>query len=205
MFSASEIDDKRNFFQYLLQNGPFIIEELIVQGQELAVMHSTCINSLRVVTFFNGEDVKIIGVTWRIGVGTAVMDNAGAGGIYAGVDPNTGIVQTDARNYKGNHYLFHPDSGVQIVGFRLPKWEEALAMIKEMVTLLSGTTLISWDIAYGEKGWCMVEANENGDWSILQSNKQEGKKEELFLLMDSYFKNKNYEHIYAKRKRTHIC
>lgn len=35
----------------------------------------------------------------------------------------------------------------------------------------------------------MVEANENGDWSIIQSNKQEGKKAELHSYMDRYFKN----------------
>ena len=201
---SSEINAE-SFFSDSLKKGPFIVEELIVQGVELAEMHRECINTLRVVTFVDGSDVKIVGVTWRIGVGAAVMDNAGAGGIYASVDPVTGVVQTCARNYKGDRYLFHPDSGKQIIGFKLPRWEEALKMINEIATFKQGTTLISWDIAYSSKGWCMVEANENGDWSIIQSNRMEGKKDELYLMMDSYFKNKNYEHIHAKRKRTHLC
>lgn len=71
----------------------------------------------------------------------------------------------------------------------MPEWGEALSLIKAMATKVKGTTLIAWDIAYSDKGWLMVEANENGDWSIIQSNKQEGKKAELHSYMDRYFKN----------------
>ena len=34
----------------------------------------------------------------------------------------------------------------------------------------------------------MIEANDNGDWSIIQSNKKIGKKAELYSYMDEYFK-----------------
>lgn len=180
-------DSSQRVFSDLLAHGPFVAEELIAQGEEVARMHSACINSCRVVTFYVNGKVHIIGVTWRIGVGNAVMDNAGSGGIYASVDPRYGFVQTDAINYKGQHFNIHPDSKVPIVGFQLPEWNEALALIKGMATQIEGTTLISWDIAYSDKGWLMVEANENGDWSIIQSNKQIGKKSELFALMDEYF------------------
>lgn len=128
-----------------------------------------------------------MGVTWRIGVGNSVMDNAGSGGIYASVDFEHGFVQTDAVNYIGEHFNIHPDTGVQIVGYRMPRWDEALALIHEMATTMKGTTLVSWDIAYSTKGWLMVEANDNGDWSIIQSNQLVGKKAELYAYMDKYF------------------
>lgn len=146
------------------------------------------VNSLRVVTFVLNEKVNIIGVTWRIGVGGAVMDNAGSGGIYASIDFENGFVQTDAINYKGDHFNVHPDTHVQIIGYKLPQWKEALALIEEMATTVKGTTLISWDIAYSTKGWLMVEANDNGDWSLIQSNKRIGKKNELFSYMDKFNK-----------------
>lgn len=75
--------DKRKFFDEKLSLGCFVVEEVIIQGEEVAKMHSACINSFRVVTFKQKDDVKIIGVTWRIGSGNAVMDNAGAGGMFA--------------------------------------------------------------------------------------------------------------------------
>lgn len=187
IFSTNEINVD-SFVQEMLINGPFIVEELIVQGKEVAIMHPYSVNSLRVVTFVIGEKVHIIGVTWRIGVGNSVMDNAGSGGIYASVDFEYGFVQTDAINYKGDHYNVHPDTKIPIVGYQLPQWDEAVSLIHEMATAVKGTTLVSWDIAYSTKGWLMVEANDNGDWSIIQSNKRIGKKRELFFYMDQYLK-----------------
>ena len=53
------------------------------------------------------------------------IDNAGSGGIFASVDYENGIVQSDAIDFRGNHYNFHPDTNAQIVGFRLPEWQRA--------------------------------------------------------------------------------
>lgn len=181
------------FFREKIEDGGFVVEELIQQGDELAALHPQSINSLRVVTFAINKEVKIIGAALRIGCGNSYTDNAGSGGIYASVDTINGIIQTDAINYKGEHFNFHPNTGAQIVGFKLPKWSEALSFINEIATNIEGTTLISWDIAYSDKGWVMVEANDNGDWSILQSNMKLGLKPILFSYMDEYFINQNYK------------
>ena len=191
-YSTKEIN-LDSFFYESLKKGAFVIEELITQGEELSIMHPQSVNSFRVVTFRIKNTVNILGITWRIGTGNAVMDNAGSGGIYASIEPTLGIVVTDAINYKGQHFNIHPDTSTQIVGYKLPKWNEALSLIDDMATHIDGTTLISWDIAYSDKGWMMIEANDNGDWSIIQSNKKIGKKEELYKYMDIYFKTINYE------------
>ena len=60
--------------------------------------------------------------------------------------------------------------------------------IRQMATYIKGTTLIAWDIAFSTKGWVMVEANENGDWCLIQSNKKIGLKQQLFGYMDEFFK-----------------
>ena len=175
------------FFDESISKGEFVVEELIQQGKELSLIHPYSINSLRVVTFVINRNVKIIGATLRMGCGEAFTDNAGSGGIYASVDFQHGIIQTDAVNYKGEHFNFHPTTDVQIIGLKLPKWLEALDLIEKITTNVEGTTLISWDIAYSNNGWVMVEANDNGDWSILQSNKKEGLKSVLYSSMDEYF------------------
>ena len=168
-----------------------IVEEVIQQGEQLNNLNSHSVNTCRVEAFTMGKDVHIMGATLRMGVGDSIMDNAGSGGIYASVDPETGILQSDAKNYKNQHYIFHPTTGCQILGFQLPDWDKAKKLIQAMATHREGTTLIAWDIAYSEKGWCMVEANDNGDWSIIQSNLQKGKKKELYRLMDKYFTEKS--------------
>lgn len=182
--------NKYDFFENKISKGPFVVEEVIVQGEEVAKMHSGCINSFRVVTFKDNENVKIIGVTWRIGSGNSVMDNAGAGGMFAVVNPEKGFVETPARRYNLEEYYIHPDSGVIIPGFQIPKWDEAKETIKEIALFCLEATMVSWDLCYSNKGWMLVEANENGDWSILQSNKKLGLKPLLYSLMDKYFANK---------------
>ena len=180
--------DKRQFFYDMLKKGAFVVEELIEQGDEMAVVHPSSVNTLRVVTFVIGNKVDIIGGAWRIGVGNAVVDNAGVGGIYANIDFKNGIVETCAVDFKGKHFNIHPDSKVQIVGYKFPEWDKALSLIRRMATKVKGTTLIAWDIAYSKNGWVMVEANDNGAWRVIQSNSSEGKKSLLYSYMDKYLK-----------------
>lgn len=176
-----------DWYDRVCTNHPGVVEELIEQGYEMNQINPHVINSCRIVSFTIGDCVTLIGGALRMGVGDAVTDNAGAGGIYASIDTETGIIQTDAKNYNNKHYKYHPTTGIQIIGFQLPQWDEAKDLIRKMALCYSGTTLISWDIAFSNKGWCMVEANDNGDWSIIQSNQEIGKKAELYSLMDRYF------------------
>lgn len=193
IFKSSDIDAE-DFFKSKLEHGSFVLEELIEQGEETAKMHPNSVNSCRMLTFTTGNDVKLIGSTWRVGSGGAVKDNAGSGGMYAFINPRTGVVETDAINYHGIHFKQHPDTGTTFKGYQLPSWDEAVFLVKRMATFTQGSTLIAWDIAYSKNGWVMVEANENGDWSIIQSNKKRGMKTLLHQLMDDYFKkNKSYQ------------
>lgn len=185
-----------DFFSEKLKSGAFVVEELIIQGAETSVVHPQSVNSFRVVTFTINNTVHILGVTWRIGVKNAVLDNAGSGGIYASIDFQNGIVETEAINYKGEHFNVHPDTGVQILGYKLPEWDNFLSLVNDVATYVQGTTLISWDIAYSNKGWLMVEANDNGTWAIVQSCKKIGKKKELYKHMDTYFKLKKISPIH---------
>lgn len=186
IINSNPTDLKRWFLETAAER-PGIVEELIVQGKEMNKMNPGSINSCRIVSFTIADNVTIIGGALRMGVGESVTDNAGSGGIYASIDTEHGVIQSDAKNYLNQHFKYHPTTGTPIIGFKLPEWDKAVELVRQMSTHLDGTTLISWDIAYGKDGWCMVEANDNGDWSIIQSNLEIGRKDELYALMDKYF------------------
>ena len=187
IFDSQKINPNK-FFREKLACGSFVVEELIEQGKEVACMHPQSVNSCRVLTFTDGQKVRVIGTTWRVGSGDAIKDNAGAGGMYAYINPKTGVVETDAINYYGKHYKHHPDSDIRFEGFQMPQWDEAMETVRQMATNIKGSTLIAWDMAFSTKGWVMVEANENGDWSIIQSNKKIGLKQQLLSYMDEYLR-----------------
>lgn len=48
------------------------------------------------------------------------------------VDTDTGIVYTAGFDESGNRYVTHPNSGVPIVGFQIPRWNEAKSLAIRM-------------------------------------------------------------------------
>lgn len=185
-FVTLKENEKVSFFNDAISHGAFIVEEPIMQGAELSVLHPESINTLRVSTFVLGNDVLINAVVLRIGAGASVVDNAGSGGMYASVDYENGIVQSNARTYLGLEYNIHPDTHVQIIGHKLPDWEQLLDTVRAIAKKQKGSNLIAWDLAWSVNGWVMVEGNAVGSWDVLQSNKQIGLKPMLFARMDKF-------------------
>ena len=179
------------FFNQKIETGPFVVEELIQQGAEMAQLHPASINTLRVVTFRNGDQVDILLALLRIGVGNSVVDNGGAGSVMANVDIELGVVDTKGVNFAGAKYILHPDTKVSILGYQIPQWVEAKDFVTQLAKHIEGTTFISWDIAYCESGWCLVEANDCGAMAGEQMTLKRGLKKELFVLMDKYFSSRS--------------
>lgn len=190
-FITLKEDEIAEFFDDHICRGAFVVEEPINQGEELKVLHPESINTLRISTFVLGDEVLVNAIVLRIGSGSSVVDNAGSGGMYASVDIENGIIQSNARDYKGREYNFHPDTKVQIIGHKLPEWDSLLDTVKSIAKHKEGSNLIAWDLAYSTKGWIMVEGNAVGSWDVLQSNLQKGLKPMLFSRIESYFKLKN--------------
>ena len=176
----------KELFNDFLNSGAFVVEELIEQGEEMASLHRESINTLRVATFKIKDEVVIYGAAVRMGTGNAIVDNAGSGGIFCHVNHDYGFIDTDAKDYLNNVYVYHPDTGVRFIGFDIPQWEEAKALVKEMAKTITDATVISWDLAYSKKGWCMVEANDVGEPNLIQGNGVYNKIT-LYNLIDKYF------------------
>ena len=162
-----------------------VLEELIVQGGEMAVIHPQSVNTLRIPTaVIKGEDgepeVRLFNPTLRMGRNGSLVDNFSAGGISALIDPETGRLCSNGADKKGGRYERHPDSGVRFMGFQIPRWEEARAMVKEAALMVPGNRYCGWDLAFSEKeGWCMVEANCTAQMSGMQLVTRTGRKKEL--------------------------
>jgi hypothetical protein len=159
----------KELFNDFLNNGHFVLEELIEQGEEMASLHRESINTLRVATFKIEDEVVIYGAAVRMGTGNSIVDNAGSGGLFCHVNHEYGFIDTNAKDYS-KEYVYPPDTGVRFIGFDIPKWEEAKRLVTEMIKTIADATGISWDLAYSNKGWCMVEANDVGGPNLIQGN-----------------------------------
>lgn len=178
IFHSEEYTDVPALFAQVMDVGPCVIEELIVQGDELAQLHPNSVNTVRVVSFReNAEKVRIAWCFLRIGMGNSNVDNMHAGGLACMVDPETGVVYSRGRDYMNHLHIFHPDTGVQLVGYQVPEWDKLMELLKEVVNVLPEVRLVGWDFAYSKDGWVLVEGNSHPGFAGAQISEFCGKME----------------------------
>lgn len=168
-------DEVRAAFKALLEAGPCVLEELIDQDPRIAQLHPQSVNTIRYATYLDDEQVHTIACFIKIGRGESVIDNGGAGGFLAAVDETTGKIITPGRTEFDEVIEVHPDTGIPLVGFQIPKWDELLELVKELPTVLPEQKYVGWDLALSEtKGWVLVEGNSGGQFVGPQISKGQG-------------------------------
>ena len=136
---------------------PFIAEEIIKQSDALAKFHPQSVNTLRINTIRCKDSIMIWQCILRYGRSGNVVDNAHFGGCFSVIDDNGYAVA--AGDVKRHKFTEHPDTGVSLVGFKVPDWEQACDLVRHLATKVGGLRYIGWDLAHTDKGWIIVEAN----------------------------------------------
>ena len=161
-----------------------ILEELIVQCQAMARFHPQSVNTIRCVTFLKDGQVHILFTFFRMGRGGSVVDNAGAGGISAAIDPDSGIVcSAGISKTATDSWLFHPDTDEQIIGAHIPLWDQLKSLVSELAQIIPEQPYVGWDLALTDDGWILVEGNNAAQLSCIQSIAQRG----IRPLLSQYF------------------
>lgn len=169
------------------QQQKMVLEELIEQDESLAMLHPSSVNAIR-ATAVKGADGNIhLFHPWiKVGVNGTFVASAALDGFDAEIDPETGIVITDGYQESGNVYSVHPNSGITIKGFQIPKWNELLALVDELMAKLPEYRYIGWDLVLTPKGWCVMEGNYSAEFTFQLINNRGYKKEFEELIGWSY-------------------
>lgn len=156
----------------------FVAEELVVQEQRMAALHPTSVNTLRVMTIRCDDGIEYLPAYVRMGCKGSLVDNAGAGGIFGAVDMQTGRIIA-AADGMGRSCRVHPDTGVELPGYEIPRFDEALALAAELAQVVPDNRYTGWDLALTEDGWIMIEGNAHGQFGCTQIALQEGCMDEI--------------------------
>lgn len=168
------------YFRKNLMSNAYDIEEIISQSAEMAKFHMQSVNTVRVTTWYDKGTVQKVFAVFRMGVGESVVDNAGAGGIIAAVDINTGVVTSPGMREDGKLVcVTHPDTNELILGAQIPKWIELNELIDEVVKVLPDQKWIGWDFALSNNGWVVVEANQSPSFVGIQMCTGKGIREQI--------------------------
>ena len=182
LFDALVRESDANKKKYLRGNeSAVILEELIDQDDDIAVFNRESVNGVRVNTLLKDGEVIIYEPWLKIGRGGNFLTSAVFGTMDAGIDPKTGVVDTHGYTETGEIWEKHPDNGIVIKGFAVPKWDELVEMAKECALKVPFFTYVAWDFALSKKGWCIMEGNYCGDfmWQLYRNRGTKKEFEEL--------------------------
>lgn len=163
--------DPKELYDTLKQNGQLLLEERIKQNIDVDNIYSGSINTIRIVTLNKNDEVSILFRAMRIGNKGKVVDNFNNGGLMAVVEEDGTIVKP-LLDKDNNVYTAHPMTGTQIVGFKIPHFNEVIELCKELARVTPELGLCGWDIAITDKGVDVVEGNEIPGYDIYQSREQ---------------------------------
>lgn len=171
-FNENPIDD---IFQTICALPVGILEGYVDQHPEMKKLSLNSVNTVRVVTIHTNENlpgvkrnkVNFVYAGIRMGYGDGFTDTLDSGGIMAGVNLETGVIETHGYNRENEEFVEHPNTGVTIKGFQIPYFNEIKQLIEEAGGNLPG--YYGWDIAITENGPIIIEANTRSGSDMLQT------------------------------------
>ena len=180
-------EDPKEFYQKLCE-GRYLAEEFVQSYKELAAFHPSSLNTLRVITFRNGDRFEVFGGGLRVGNNGLCVDNAHGGGIFCEIDPESGKIITDGLDEYSNSYVTHPMTGVPFKGMQIPRWKEVVELCKEASKELPCLRVVGWDVAILEDGTLgLIEGNHSPGMNIVQAPAKHGVYERFSSMLLDYY------------------
>lgn len=180
LVNMADQNKPETYFRKLISEGKYLLEERVIQREEMACFNQSSVNTVRCITFKSKNGMLTPYCFMRTGRNGSFVDNGGAGGIIIGIDVASGTLNTDGYDEYGDRYPSHPDTGIVFQGHSLPDWENLLNFCKTAASKVSDISYLSWDLAYTDNGWDVIEINEVGQFIGPQTVTKRGIKQELF-------------------------
>ena len=143
-----------------------IYEEEQIQHPLVAEVYPESLNTLRIINCMMPDgEVVTISALMRFGAGGGYIDNSSQGGVFIGVDLETGRLRRQARRFfdkGGGLFDTHPDTGFHFEGFQVPFFEEAIDVAEKAMHAIP-SPLIGWDVGITEDGPVVIEGNAFAD------------------------------------------
>ena len=161
--------DLQGLYDMLMSKDRLLVKECIEQHKEIDEFAPGCVNTVRVVVLNDENNIcHTICTGIRFGNG-GVTDNFSHDGMVADVDPNTGIIRTNAIDKKGHVYEEHPISHKKFIGFKIPHWDKVHKITTDAMYVQKDVNYVGWDVAICNDKVVLVEGNSAPDLVLVQA------------------------------------
>ena len=151
--------DPEDLYHQCMQSGQYLWEEFFIQHPKMNELYDKSVNTLRIITFFDGSKTHVLESVIKMGNG-GHLDNFGAGGMYSILD-DRGEVLYPAFDGEGDAYPVHPASETPIVGFQVPLFDDVIRLVTKASQRIPQVPYVGWDVAIGPNGPVLIEGNYN--------------------------------------------
>ena len=152
VYKEGEVDKFDGFIGEIPTYQNCVVQEFASQHEQLASLHPSSLNTIRIMTFFHNGETKAISTIIRMGAGGGKIDNASAGGIFVGVDKQ-GNLKNIAYNDYGDVFKQHPTTLEHYEDHHVPGYDKLIKLAETLHDrFLNFTRLISWDFAIDSEG-----------------------------------------------------
>lgn len=156
----------------ILYSGDYLIQERIVQHPKISKLCSTSLNSIRLQTIMT-ETGEVIPFApgLRMGREGATVDNWAKGGIFVGIDLQSGKLYEKGfiKPIYGTSTTYHLDSKIVFKDYEIPFFHDAVSLAIQLHKRMYRCHSIGWDIAITENGPVFIEGNGLWEISLLQA------------------------------------
>jgi hypothetical protein len=145
------------------------ITEFLEQHEYASRIFPHSPNTIRVLTMWDLEKKEpfIPFAGQRFGRPSSVpVDNCSRGGLATPVDVATGelgVAQSGIYEQELVEHEVHPDTGEQITGVRIPRWEHTTSRLLEICREMSYIPYVGWDVMITPDGFAVIEGNNYPD------------------------------------------
>ena len=165
--SFSDIRDNKSvlgsLYSQIIKSG-YLFQDIIVQHPELNKVNPNSLNSIRIDTFTNKEGIpKIFNTTLRFSCSESYIDNISHGGMFTGINLETGQLHPEAfSNFDNDNrevLLSHPLTGLVFKDFQIPFFQQVKQLAIDAAKLLPLARVVGWDICITPDGPVLLEGN----------------------------------------------
>lgn len=152
-----------------LRDHTYVVEKALQNCKEFEEVNPGSLNTLRCVSMIDSEgNPHILSIILRAGV-DAYVDNWGSGGIGYVADIDTGIVAGYGVDKKNGKHVYHPSTNKNMMGFKIPRYEEVKEMVRKMAVVDKRCRYVGWDVAVTPDGIELIEMNCPCGHDMLQA------------------------------------
>ena len=146
----------------------YLIQPLLSNHRDLCDLTNGWLASVRMITVLDRKDgsAEYLLSAFQMPIGKRITCNLG---LFAPIEEKAGTLGT-ARLYKPGSGTFykHPNTNADIIGKKLPYWEEIKELAVHAHTALGEYSSLGWDISITDTGPIFLETNSGWDAAMIQ-------------------------------------